>query len=1034
MPLDWLVVWGVTQVTGKLVWPVMQSFAQDVANDVAKDYVKGCFGSVFSPLTKEPLQKALGKALKKLLTLIEDELLDTGLQAQFVKDWIDPLKRFVRSQPTQAALRQAFSTSDAQVDARLLAQAWEPFIREHPLTDDFSWQRIAKRFSRAVSKLREEDKELREILAAQALPEIADAAKRAAGLPPKSDLNGYREALMERYANLHFDTLDTTGAYETQRKLWNVFVAQTVRDCQEYRPQDMEIPKEHQRRLREQGEWGAAELAEEMLERRRRNYLDQVPRSVLEAVQDDRLPRLVILGDPGAGKSSLLRYLALEWARMPDATARELAPLPLLIELREYNHWECPHGKSFIRYLHDAQNWYRLDQFQLDRRLAQRDGAVLLLDGLDEIFDPQRRELAVNDLTRFSNEYPNVRIVVTSRVIGYKQQRLSDAEFRHLMLQDLDEPQINDFLERWHNETFSPDRTDREAKKARLRESINSRPPIRELAGNPLLLTMMAILNRHQELPRDRAQLYGQAARVLLHEWDVEKNLAHHPELKGLIGHTEKVEMLRDVAYFMQSNAKGQVGNIIARSELERLLRTYLQNTLGLLPAQAIAHAKALVEQLRERNFILCYLGADSYAFVHRTFLEYFCALAIVREFRNRMTLDYLKEEVFGPHWHDETWHEVLCLIAGLVAETSVKQVAELIDFLLAQKDQNHQFHHIFLAAQCYQEVRNPQTINDIRQKLQKELTDLLEFDLPSHDDDVLEDEEIEKRDLIHAKAVSTLVRVRLIENTMAWLKTCATQGYYEAVRRAALQEIARGWLNDFDTLILLKTCAIQDKSSIVREAALQEIARGWHAHPDTLPWLKTRVTQDDLVMLFIYNLGANGVKQPYPVRQVALQEIARGWPSLPDTLLFLKDCAAPNSNWSVRQTAMQELGRRWRNHPDTLPILKDHATQDSDWSVRQAAVQELARGWKELPDTLPLLKARAYEDDDYPVRQTALHELVRGWPDDPDTLPMLKVCATQDRSSFVRQAAVQELMHGWKDDPEVQNWLKQIESEESES
>jgi predicted NACHT family NTPase len=46
-------------------------------------------------------------------------------------------------------------------------------------------------------------------------------------------------------------------------------------------------------------------------------------------------------------------------------------------------------------------------------------------------------------------------------------------------------------------------------KRERLRKAINDSKSIAMLAGNPLLLTMMAILNRNQELPRDRVDLYG---------------------------------------------------------------------------------------------------------------------------------------------------------------------------------------------------------------------------------------------------------------------------------------------------------------------------------------------------------------------------------------------------------------------------------------------------------------------------------------------------------------------------------------------
>src|SRR6185295_14120892 len=630
--------------------PILEDFAKDVLKDTAKDYVKGCFGRMFSSLRKEPLQRALGKALRELLQLIQDELLDCGLTEEELEDWIPQVKEFTRSDGLQQALRQLFTESDARVDASMLARSWEPFAGDRALPEGFSWLRIAGRFTRAVRGLREQDAELREVLNAQAAVETARAVRQQAGLAPDFDLDSYRQALLERYANLHFQTLDTTGAYYSNVKLWSVFVPQSVRESQEYYPQLLEIPKEHLRRMRERGEMDEeeAEIEKEMVEERRRAYLDQSPRPVLEVCDDDRIGRLVILGDPGSGKSALLQYLALRWARIEDPNLLYTEPLPLLVELREYDRWQCPSGKSFVRFLHEGQTWHRLNQEDLDRKLRVRGATVLLLDGLDEIFDPARRDDVINDVTRFSNDYPGARVIVTSRVFGYKQERLADAEFRHFMLQDLDDSQIAEFLNRWHETTFDkPD--DRDFKKERLARALRESRAIRELGGNPLLLTMMSILNRNQELPRDRVRLYEQASRVLLNDWDIERALGGDPQAKDAIGYQEKSGILREVADYMQHAPEGLAGNIIAREQLERILRDYLKDKLGFTQPHALA--RALVDQLRERNFILCYLGGDSYAFVHRTFLEYFCASAIVVRFRQKLSMRFLIDEIFGAHW-----------------------------------------------------------------------------------------------------------------------------------------------------------------------------------------------------------------------------------------------------------------------------------------------------------------------------------------------------------------------------------------------
>jgi hypothetical protein len=65
-------------------------------------------------------------------------------------------------------------------------------------------------------------------------------------------------------------------------------------------------------------------------------------------------------------------------------------------------------------------------------------------------------------------------------------------------------------------------------------------------------------------------------------------------------------------------------------------------------------------------------------------------------------------------------------------------------------------------------------------------------------------------------------------------------------VRRAAVQELARGWKDDPETLPILKQLAQSDDDWNVRRAAVQELARGWKDDPETLPILKQLAQSDD--------------------------------------------------------------------------------------------------------------------------------------------------------------------------------------------
>jgi len=77
---------------------------------------------------------------------------------------------------------------------------------------------------------------------------------------------------------------------------------------------------------------------------------------------------------------------------------------------------------------------------------------------------------------------------------------------------------------------------------------------------------------------------------------------------------------------------------------LEAEFETYLKERYySQSPDLSRMVAQAMIEQLRERNYILALYGANLYGFVHRAFLEFFCASAFVTKFeRTRdLTLDH---------------------------------------------------------------------------------------------------------------------------------------------------------------------------------------------------------------------------------------------------------------------------------------------------------------------------------------------------------------------------------------------------------
>jgi HEAT repeat protein/energy-coupling factor transporter ATP-binding protein EcfA2 len=1049
--LEFLTLAGLSAGAQWLVKEVLGPLTKGAAEDFYKDFLKQAVSDGLAQNAPGPVKRAIAQSLKEFLELFQAELETCGLPKELTQhEFASPLKQLLADTEVRQALGRAFETDVKAIDGALLQAKWEGLCSSSLLAD-FDWEQLAKNYLRRIKRIVREDAELSRQLALDYQERLSAATAELVGVPVAFDLKKYKEALREKFGSLSLDALDTTASSYDNLRLWKVFVAQDVRECAEFAPQLYELPKERLMALQAAGEIDPL-LSMDGLEHRRRAYAERPIESVRGVVGLGKSPaaeRAVILGDPGSGKSTLLRYMALSWAEQS-----QLAGVPILIELRLYAQDKAAGScNSFLEYLHKGNTVCHLNQRELDA-LLKSGKAVALFDGVDEVFDPQLREAVVTDIHRFSNDYPQVQMVVTSRWLGYRAEALRNAEFKHYMLQDLSAEQGDDFLGRWHETTFTKAQAEeKDRKQARLQRAIAESKPIRELAGNPLLLTMMAILNRNQELPRDRARLYERASEVLLYQWDVEQKLHERAELKDWrIDLRDKQAMLRKVAHHMQANERGLSGNVIGREDLEQILTDYLK-TREVERARAVA--RVMIEQLRERNFILCYLGADNYAFVHRTFLEYFCASEFVHRFEKEKTLDIegLKE-LYGENFQDEAWGEVLRLMAGMV---EARFVGAIIEHLLAQPVDRWAFarfrdsrtsqyvvisrivyltsaglSNLLLAADCLAEVKTRSVVTHSADSLLAILIKTVENHYPyKFEDDAakaligaIANNWSDKPDTlawlksclslrdssILAAAVEAIAQCWKDEpNTLPWLKSRALQDENSAARSAAIKVIAQGWRDDPGTLLWLKSRALQDENEYVRSVAVEALVQGWKDDPDTLPWLKSRIQQDE----------------NWTVRIAAVRALAQGRKDEPDTLPWLKSRALQDENWDICYAAVAAIAQGWKDEPDTLPWLKSRALQDETGDVRRAAVEAIAQGWKDELDTLPLLKFRIQQDEDSDVRRAAVEALVQGWKDDPDTLPWLKSRAQHDENSAVRNTAVRALAQGWKDDPDTLPLIK---------
>jgi len=187
---------------------------------------------------------------------------------------------------------------------------------------------------------------------------------------------------------------------------------------------------------------------------------------------------------------------------------------------------------------------------------------------------------------------------------------------------------------------------------------------------------------------------------------------------------------------------------------------------------------------------MLAYMGDRQYAFVHRTFLEYFRArdLKYQLEKTKDFTIDDLRR-FYRDGWPQEEWREVLRLLSGLIGP---EHAGACSDELLRQENSENGHQAVVLAAQCLQEVREEGLVHDVRARVRARLEALTGYDLPyySRRYDWKAQQEVTR---VRTTAVRELARVfQSYPDTVVWLKQHAAQDDNESVRRAAVQELAR--------------------------------------------------------------------------------------------------------------------------------------------------------------------------------------------------------------------------------------------------
>ena len=483
------------------------------------------------------------------------------------------------------------------------------------------------------------------------------------------------------------------------------------------------------------------------------------PQLVTEAIAAN--DRLVLLGEPGSGKSTVLRYLALTLAQAALNPARDLAErlagwphhgakpplLPLLMPLLPLAQRVAVQPKR-AGTAEDLWNQLaeHLEPHGANEGLATtfyealaKGRVLLLLDGLDEVANADARRQVTQAVTDFAAKHSACRIVVTCRVRAYTGERNHTWQlggWPSATLADWTLGQMTTFTDAWYRAAVAAGglpEVKREARVAALQRAITTRPDLQRLGVSPLLLTIMALVHLNDgRLPEDRVTLYNRCIDILLAQWEVAgRPQSEYGALTDFIGLPDTdVKSLRPLltqaAY--QAHSAGVPGSLgqLSRDALELLVIRALAERKHPNPYEG---AQKFLAYTDVRTGLLHASDAgDAYVFPHQTFQEYLAGLELVGE------VDFV-ERIMARR-NEDHWHVPILLgIGHLVSENALAMPHQLLTELLAgdERAQAQAHRDALLAAEIAADVgwdrleRGGSSFKKLRRDLSRALAGVVE-------------------------------------------------------------------------------------------------------------------------------------------------------------------------------------------------------------------------------------------------------------------------------------------------------------------